>query len=1849
MFGDRTAQAAALQEIGFCAIKELDSPAWPLLIDHLRMSGDPGAVVAFVDALSTALATFPASDSEIAGIASLRASVALIVASPDWTSGRWRRHANSRGNGGHHSGNISDRPVLTSLVAHLLPTPEQATVDGLRLLMLMTVLQTGPGSTAVIQVADAARKAVTIETWRQVIRSLPSPGHTTTCLFGWLSLVMGYLKTATPPSGLANLPAQSIQVFFASLHQLVAAALQLPLLRELTPSTVRAPDEAEDEAVGVLTAIPRRTPVDRPHLATSNQGADDDVVERNEPVQEVLAFTEGPAGYGEAAHLPVVVQDGLASHEHAPANCAATVELRHATFRIAQMQQRLLWDWDHLNPFDLSLVASGIRTDLRQRGPRWRGALIVATMLVFGRRAKFVGELGLGGPSSTSDWVDHTGNWQHRIPRPPNAWNASSSLTDSLVARADVVELLLDEIIRTAFLAAMQAEPKAVTLSQALNFAAEEVIEIVSDWLAPLRVQHPSGRLTHGRISRTLAALMVSGGATNVHVHMLTGTAEDVPPVACYYASLSASDLRSTYHRAIEKIFPDHQALAEAPALHVGAPVLAPEAISTWVAALRNDVLTSTERWKQHNAYCIYILVHLLAATGHRPVGDPFESLDLFVLEQGLVFVADKSSHQTGEARLIPLCDLSMKLLRHYVEHLERLARWVNTAQPELSWQIESVLAPHGPRALPLFFLLDEGGCVQRISNRELSATTPDILRDLPANQFRRELATAAMGQGWDHELIEEILGHIDLGQCAFDAQTSLSPAQFEVLRPLLGRYLAEQGWTDLASPLPAGPSRRGRPLSRAQPSPLLMGIVQRSQNAMRAVRRADTRMEDTLRRWCKGRDWLSVSQTDLDSLRLDMLNGKSKPSTESELRWLHRVDRLARWVKRRYDLAHLRLPPTRMQQASPASFTVDEMALYRRWLDLRAAFPQLLKARSRAKSSVAPERQMAEAIVSLALHSLLSDESVLRCLMQRVPWQLVDVPGVAILLSVDAPFTGSTASTTRRYPIDPLSCALLSRVSPTAAKSERWPESVKRAVETLLTALFQYRPTTAMPSGGSLAQLCRVCAVAARMQLPGHLAAYLDGTVGAASLAAPDWERWISGGAAQNDKRDAALYNTRPEEFLDRPAEPLLPGNPGKSAGEQRAKALALHRAVVKISAGTERLAVSRREDSNRSVNQIERALPPLCKEFERHPDAPEFVRALVQWLIRLMEHGLHGHQLRFTTCKRYYTALIWPVIDHLHGLRLRTVTEDSLVQAYAAVLEQVSQRGQAMLLGRLREFHAFLVTEHGAPPVEWSDVAPEGVWRTLTPDAGLVLWPEYRCALHMLLNDPTSDLREQYMQAFVLVLMYRFGLRALEALGLRRIDLIFQDNKWIVLVRPNDYRELKTDSGVRQVPQIGPLDPVEEQVIRSWHEHADETVGLDRLGALISQQGAPRHLVDRDRLMRRLTEALRQASGSNSVRPHHLRHSFTSRLVMLMSLPAVPVEPAALAVTQRLLGPCDPEATRTLMLGTPQLSKRCLWAMAVAVGHSAPSTSLRWYTHVHDWLLALSAGSVFQKLCVRLDVRTASYVLGKRLTASAHKISIDIEWVRRQRPPRVKRMHAGLAEMTCLGNLPTRKPAEAVVPDLTTVDRLLEIVHRRGRADALLCQRLMLAPEQVANFLQHDHAVREHAGYHVPQSGWIPTSAASAVNHIRAGTRQPVETERVRALLRSLSEKLNDPQWLDLSAKACAVWRNRYRAHSTPLVVTSIDEAATVLRWCVHSGLEPDTLVLLVPPDNAALMPSVVGISVERAPLASARTRYRSQNSSRVGLQLRENHKGPLTHMTQLHRTLHVVSTWLQSRLTN
>lgn len=1816
--------------------------SWGALATAIGLTGDPGAAAPLIEALDEVL-DLRLDDDPSGAAASLRQVVVAVMTHSAWRDGTWRRSANPSRRGGRHTGNVQDHPPLSCLVADRRATLERSALNRLRLVIVLFLVRGGEPTGAVVTVADAVRKAESMEAWRQVVRAMPCPDSPDQALGDWLSKLLAYLHQAEPPSDLTQVPAVSIRAFFAALQALIRHVTAQPAQRQQR----RLLDDDAAEPRGAIRPLAR--PAGGNRGGRQRVAVDDPVADRRCPAQQALVFDDDVRDDGPAS-VPLVTMAELAHVEQPQSDRAARLAVRLGSYRLTEITQRLRWSWDHLNPLDIGILTASIRADVATLGTRWRGGALCAVMLGLGRSVADALRLGVGADTGGEDWIDAQWRWHRRIRRPPKAWSPAEALLPRLAPTSSEIALPLPPLLREALAAALRGAGRHGELGELLQTTTSEAPALLSDWLQPLRQQHPSARLTSGRIARAFAVEVFAVAGEELMVHALTDTEEHVPPVASYYVALEAERLAEATQEAWARLFGDEgSCVAVVEASLIGAPVLRPGALADWVGSLHLSVAAATTLVERHNAYCRYVLLHLMAATGMRPVNDPFESLDMLDLPRALALMADKSSHQPMEARLVPLAPMTMALMTHWLDHLQRLARWVNESLPMLSLQIETVRRANGPRALPLFFLLDDDLTVRRIDRTTLEGWWPAEWAGLPANQLRRELATAAMKGRWPCDLSEQLLGHVDLGVPAFGAHSSLSPVDLQRCLPGLASMLKCQGWSELASPLEIGPTRRGRPLPRFAAAPAMLGSAQRAAQQAANSRRTTRWMEEVPRRWCRGRDFRALQQADVDQLYREALRGRVQPGTTVEVIGLQRIDRLLRWLKRRHGLQHLRLPASRALHTAPVPHATGDLQALQRWQQLRCAFESLLHQRARRAPDLGDAGRLAEAVVGAALYSFICDRRILQALTQPGAWCLREIASVGVFLELELPWPGQGVAV-QRFALQPISALLLGRVARAVQAFETQGRAEhRRALHRLVISLARLagEDDASLDTAGAAERwLCETTATAARLRLPGHLVAVLDGRCEAVSLPAHDWTRWMAG---HDPPAEAFANAAEPDtDFTppDRPAARLRLGEEPGAEAAARARGLALHRQVREVFAEVDRLAEAHAEEKQKSLNRIEALAPRLEEAIEQHASAPDFAVAVVQWLIELLCSGATDRALRSSSADRYYTELASLLIDQLSDHMLADLDEDTLADAYADLLEALSPGRQPYALGRLREFHRFLVQHHGVPDVDWTEVTPKGLERHHAPDAGVLLWAEYLAALKLLAEDASTDLRERRLQAIVLLVMFRAGLRSGECLGLRAADLICHDGQWIVLVRRNAYRNLKSDAGVRQVPLIGPLDALEAELLEGWRAHADETVGNDRCGVLIGQHEAPRRLVDRQRLLDRISDTLRAVTGRAALRPHHLRHTFASRTALLLCLRSLPEDEARRRIVQRLVGPCESEATRCLLLDTDEPSKRSLWALSLAIGHASPATTLRWYVHVHELLQVCAFDELETELAVRLDTVTAAYVCGQPVTRSRHRVRVDGAWASRHFAAGAIEPLPRASAPRAAPVLPPRRAAPTAPLEPLAVDRLLEQVHRHSRVDGMLAHRLMLQPEVICQLLQQEFNCRESAGYDLADSGWHPSSSRTVLRHARAGIRSPAETERVRGFLRQLAPFLGDATWQAQARAAVAVWQRRYRATATPVIVSSSEEALSILSWCVSSGVSADDLIVMTPDDGRA--PADVDLLNGRyrtlqSPLAAARSQYRGQGRTRLGVQLRENETGPLTQMTQLHRVFHVIASWL------
>lgn len=346
----------------------------------------------------------------------------------------------------------------------------------------------------------------------------------------------------------------------------------------------------------------------------------------------------------------------------------------------------------------------------------------------------------------------------------------------------------------------------------------------------------------------------------------------------------------------------------------------------------------------------------------------------------------------------------------------------------------------------------------------------------------------------------------------------------------------------------------------------------------------------------------------------------------------------------------------------------------------------------------------------------------------------------------------------------------------------------------------------------------------------------------------------------------------------------------------------------------------------------------------------------------------AVNGQRLALSTTKSYLVTAVKTLGGRLGDVDPATLKTETLEDLYSEILEDAAHESKSKGLRRrlaqvLQHFHEFLAKEYQVERINYREIL--GIGTGLVPvDANLITYDEY-ARIHEALPTTLSRLHPELPalnklgEAFRLLFMLAFkcGLRRMEALMLKCNDLAEHDPAEL-LIRPSDARRLKTKSSTRKIPLYALLDDAEISALCDWKasrlkEYPDKQASEVFLFA-IPELG--NDVTTQDQIFPAIHQCMREVTGDDSLRFHHLRHSFASwtylRLMLsdLKDIPEIfPEHPKTTAVLS------EAKEFRERLYGRSDPTRRHTYAVASLLGHSGPDVSLEHYIHVCDLLFTL------------------------------------------------------------------------------------------------------------------------------------------------------------------------------------------------------------------------------------------------------------------------------------------------------
>lgn len=356
------------------------------------------------------------------------------------------------------------------------------------------------------------------------------------------------------------------------------------------------------------------------------------------------------------------------------------------------------------------------------------------------------------------------------------------------------------------------------------------------------------------------------------------------------------------------------------------------------------------------------------------------------------------------------------------------------------------------------------------------------------------------------------------------------------------------------------------------------------------------------------------------------------------------------------------------------------------------------------------------------------------------------------------------------------------------------------------------------------------------------------------------------------------------------------------------------------------------------------------------------------------LMTHkgSASGNALALSTIRGYFSQVGQRVLGHSANLDLTTLPVNAFQEIYTQILEDAEGRHQRIKLAKgLREFHHYLAQIYQVEAISYSEVL--GIGAAFNPvDANLITPEEFKAILdspiisNLDISKTSSDHPDvKTIARLILILAFRSGLRRREILGLEVRDLLAA-SPCELLIRPHDHRSLKTKSSSRKPPLYALLPEDELAELINWQQkRLSEIKGKPGPHFLFAVADWRDLAISPDRIFDLLHNAIRTTTGDNSLKFHHLRHSFATWTLLQMMMVYLERQETS---EQR---PCwheffetHPEIDMmlgramefvgTLMLPTGS-TRKYLFADASLLGHAGPEMSLEHYVHCCDILLKL------------------------------------------------------------------------------------------------------------------------------------------------------------------------------------------------------------------------------------------------------------------------------------------------------
>lgn len=239
-----------------------------------------------------------------------------------------------------------------------------------------------------------------------------------------------------------------------------------------------------------------------------------------------------------------------------------SLEVRYSNYRTAMDNQRLPWQWNCLNAFEIKAVRAALTASSKKlEAPlsEKHGAFIVWLLLTTGQTIEEILHFGLGGSQGNRSAIVAGPIYMRSLYAPPHSFAPKSAQQIYLKSHSPAVALALPSPFPTLAVelglidSNMALNKGQSTIGYCLNLDIEQAEKAVRLFLENYRTR--SFRLLPGRVRNVLSNEIMRTSNDPVATHLLSALPTDTPPSGVYYTSYSQERLERIYAAAMATVF----------------------------------------------------------------------------------------------------------------------------------------------------------------------------------------------------------------------------------------------------------------------------------------------------------------------------------------------------------------------------------------------------------------------------------------------------------------------------------------------------------------------------------------------------------------------------------------------------------------------------------------------------------------------------------------------------------------------------------------------------------------------------------------------------------------------------------------------------------------------------------------------------------------------------------------------------------------------------------------------------------------------------------------------------------------------------------------------------------------------------------------------------------------------------------------------------------------------------------------------------------------------------------------------------------------------------------------------